>query len=229
MASMGCLGIRNSILPAAVALPDMSGRINHGVTLKRNVRGLTVTNVATPSPAIALSRETESAVNRNHVAWTSVRQESWEGELIVEGEIPLWLVCEYIIINFFIVIIIMCIYRTLKFLYQTLGLCRVVEFNRKAYFQYMSITPLAYLHMQSFKHDISAYNWSYFFDFFITFFLFYIYLFGFFFFFFFFFLSIPAVFFNRHNIYEICGDTCQQAKYGASTMIKSLIYIYSIF
>lgn len=94
MASMECLAIGNSILPAAVALPDMSGRINDRVTLKRNVRGLTVTNAATPSPAIAPSRETESVVNRNHVAWTSVRQERWEGELIVEGEIPFWLVCE---------------------------------------------------------------------------------------------------------------------------------------
>ncbi|KAJ8774832.1 hypothetical protein K2173_017278 [Erythroxylum novogranatense] len=27
----------------------------------------------------------------SHVAWTSVRQERWEGELVVEGEIPQWL------------------------------------------------------------------------------------------------------------------------------------------
>ncbi|KAK4401182.1 Carotenoid cleavage dioxygenase 8B, chloroplastic [Sesamum angolense] len=29
--------------------------------------------------------------DRNHVAWTSVRQERWQGELHVQGEIPLWL------------------------------------------------------------------------------------------------------------------------------------------
>ncbi|KAE8056609.1 hypothetical protein FH972_013364 [Carpinus fangiana] len=96
---MEFLATRNSILPAAVALPDNSGhRINHrvslgssNVSLKRNVRGLTVTNVATPLPTIAPSWETESVVKRNHVAWTSVKQERWEGELIVQGEIPLWL------------------------------------------------------------------------------------------------------------------------------------------
>ena len=101
MPSMEFLATRNSILPAAVAHPDNSGRrINHGVslgssnvTLKRNVRGLTVTNVATPLPTIAPSWETEKVVKRNHVAWTSVKQERWEGELIVQGEIPLWLVC----------------------------------------------------------------------------------------------------------------------------------------
>lgn len=99
---MEFLAVQNSIFPPAVALPDKSASINGGfsfgssnvVTLKRNVRGLTVTNVATPSPAIAPSWETESVVNQNHVAWTSVRQERWEGELIVEGEIPLWLVCQ---------------------------------------------------------------------------------------------------------------------------------------
>lgn len=98
MASMEFLATRNSILPAAVTLPEKSG---HGgvslgssnVTLKRNVRRLTVTNVATPLPTIAPSWEIESVVKRNHVAWTSVRQERWEGELIVQGEIPLWLVC----------------------------------------------------------------------------------------------------------------------------------------
>jgi carlactone synthase/all-trans-10'-apo-beta-carotenal 13,14-cleaving dioxygenase len=99
---MEFLAVQNSIFPLAVALPDKSASINGGfsfgssniITLKRNVQGLTVTNVATPSPAIAPSWETESVVSQNHVAWTSVRQERWEGELIVEGEIPLWLVCQ---------------------------------------------------------------------------------------------------------------------------------------
>lgn len=103
MASMKFRAIGNSILPASVAVSGKSGSILDGFsfrsnnfTWKRNVRDLTVMNVATQLPAtIAPSREKQSdgVGNRNHVAWTSVRQERWEGELIVEGEIPLWLVC----------------------------------------------------------------------------------------------------------------------------------------
>lgn len=107
MASMSFSPIRNFISTAIVAVSDNPGSINEGfpfrssnvnVTRKCNVRDLTVTHVATqttPLPTVAPSWEKESAGNRmNHVAWTSVRQERWEGELIVEGEIPLWLVCE---------------------------------------------------------------------------------------------------------------------------------------
>ncbi|XP_008810664.2 carotenoid cleavage dioxygenase 8 homolog B, chloroplastic-like [Phoenix dactylifera] len=35
--------------------------------------------------------ETERCVDGKLAAWTSIRQERWEGELVVEGEIPLWL------------------------------------------------------------------------------------------------------------------------------------------
>ncbi|GLT48200.1 hypothetical protein SLA2020_218400 [Shorea laevis] len=45
------------------------------------------TRIAAPS----LDNETIADRNQNHVAWTSIRQERWEGELVVEGEIPLWL------------------------------------------------------------------------------------------------------------------------------------------
>ncbi|GLT85439.1 hypothetical protein SLE2022_036290 [Rubroshorea leprosula] len=45
--------------------------------------------VTVPSPA---QKEIIAERNlQNHVAWTSIRQERWEGELTVEGEIPLWL------------------------------------------------------------------------------------------------------------------------------------------
>lgn len=70
------------------------------------VRGLTVTSVATPSlpktspPLKSGDRRDHSS--HVHVAWTSVRQERWEGELVVHGEIPLWLVCK----NYLIIIII---------------------------------------------------------------------------------------------------------------------------
>ncbi|XP_021911970.1 carotenoid cleavage dioxygenase 8 homolog B, chloroplastic-like [Carica papaya] len=69
--------------------------IKYGFPLGNSVsskRDLTITKVATQLPVVgAPSLETEIMGNRNHVAWTSVRQERWEGELAVEGEIPLWL------------------------------------------------------------------------------------------------------------------------------------------
>lgn len=65
----------------------------------RNFRGLTITNVATPplQKTTPWPPQDQKSSPRDwsqvHVAWTSVRQEKWEGELAVEGEIPLWLVC----------------------------------------------------------------------------------------------------------------------------------------
>jgi carlactone synthase / all-trans-10'-apo-beta-carotenal 13,14-cleaving dioxygenase len=38
------------------------------------------------------SRGADGGGNGGHTAWTSVRQERWEGALEVEGELPLWLV-----------------------------------------------------------------------------------------------------------------------------------------
>ncbi|KAF5456476.1 hypothetical protein F2P56_025959 [Juglans regia] len=109
MASMSFSSIGNFISTAIVAVSNNPGSINKGfpfwssnvnVSSKRNVRDLIVTHVATPTtplPTVAPSWEKESVGNRmNHVAWTSVRQERWEGELIVEGEIPLWLSGTYL-------------------------------------------------------------------------------------------------------------------------------------
>lgn len=59
----------------------------------------TVTNIASPrlAPVIVPLPEKEKVGDRScHVAWTSIRQERWEGELAVEGEIPLWLVHIYL-------------------------------------------------------------------------------------------------------------------------------------
>lgn len=56
-------------------------------------RDSVITHVATQIPAIVPSPEKSGSSHRNHVAWTSVRQERWEGELLVQGQIPLWLVC----------------------------------------------------------------------------------------------------------------------------------------
>ncbi|EEF45844.1 retinal pigment epithelium, putative [Ricinus communis] len=48
---------------------------------KRENRDSIITNVATQMPAIIPSPEKDFAPGQNHVAWTSVRQERWEGEL----------------------------------------------------------------------------------------------------------------------------------------------------
>ncbi|KVH90335.1 Carotenoid oxygenase [Cynara cardunculus var. scolymus] len=52
----------------------------------------TIVNAATSSSTIGQSPlRKEMAGDQKLVAWTSVRQERWEGELVVEGEIPKWL------------------------------------------------------------------------------------------------------------------------------------------
>ncbi|KAJ6361526.1 hypothetical protein OIU78_002038 [Salix suchowensis] len=63
---------------------------------KRDPRDSMVTKVATQAPTMFPSLEKELAGDRNHVAWTSVRQERYEGELAVQGEIPLWLSGTYL-------------------------------------------------------------------------------------------------------------------------------------
>ncbi|KAF9681106.1 hypothetical protein SADUNF_Sadunf06G0191000 [Salix dunnii] len=63
---------------------------------KRDPRDSMVTKVATQAPTMIPSLEKELAGDRNHVAWTSVRQERFEGELAVQGEIPLWLSGTYL-------------------------------------------------------------------------------------------------------------------------------------
>lgn len=52
-------------------------------------------NVATKQqPAVVpLSPEKVAPKDSKLAAWSSVRQERWQGELSVQGEIPLWLVC----------------------------------------------------------------------------------------------------------------------------------------
>ncbi|KAL9400176.1 hypothetical protein Peur_009137 [Populus x canadensis] len=55
-----------------------------------------VPKVATQAPTVFPSLEKELAGDRNHVAWTSVRQERYEGELAVQGEIPRWLSGTYL-------------------------------------------------------------------------------------------------------------------------------------
>ncbi|OMP02468.1 Carotenoid oxygenase [Corchorus capsularis] len=68
---------------------------------KQDKQSLTITHVASPLRRQQISVpsvENDAAAGRNnqHVAWTSVRQERWEGELHVQGELPLWLKGTYL-------------------------------------------------------------------------------------------------------------------------------------
>ena len=51
-------------------------------------------NVIAPSlPPLPRTQKEETKSNGGRLAaWTSIKQERWEGELQVEGDIPLWLV-----------------------------------------------------------------------------------------------------------------------------------------
>lgn len=57
-------------------------------------RELNIVSVATDLPMVVQSPLwKEVAQEQKLAAWTSIRQERWEGELCVNGEIPQWLVC----------------------------------------------------------------------------------------------------------------------------------------
>lgn len=108
--------IRNSISVPTMAVSDNNNKKdgfsfgnnnnnNKGFfKSQRNLQHLlTVTNVATPSPVIApppltLPEGSETTAGCWHPAWTSIPQERWEGELHVQGQIPLWLVYIYVIL-----------------------------------------------------------------------------------------------------------------------------------
>ncbi|XP_011082234.2 carotenoid cleavage dioxygenase 8 homolog B, chloroplastic [Sesamum indicum] len=53
---------------------------------------LSISNVASrPTPVVALPKQGIQTNYEKLVAWTSVKQERWQGELQVQGQIPLWL------------------------------------------------------------------------------------------------------------------------------------------
>ncbi|XP_010249576.1 PREDICTED: carotenoid cleavage dioxygenase 8 homolog B, chloroplastic [Nelumbo nucifera] len=70
------------------------GSLLHLSTKGRNRRALSVTCSVATRPLFSVPSSPpprESSHERKLSAWTSIRQERWEGELLVEGEIPLWL------------------------------------------------------------------------------------------------------------------------------------------
>ncbi|KAL0687063.1 hypothetical protein Bca4012_086740 [Brassica carinata] len=61
-------------------------QISHRFFSRRTISAAVI-NSASPVP----KKETVEDERRCHVAWTSVQQEKWEGELTVQGKIPTWL------------------------------------------------------------------------------------------------------------------------------------------
>ncbi|XP_061966600.1 carotenoid cleavage dioxygenase 8 homolog B, chloroplastic-like [Populus nigra] len=95
--------IGRSISPSNAMVSDKFESRREGSSLgkgtfarKRDPRDSMVPKVATQAPTVFPSLEKELAGDRNHVAWTSVRQERYEGELAVQGEIPRWLSGTYL-------------------------------------------------------------------------------------------------------------------------------------
>ncbi|KAG8491274.1 hypothetical protein CXB51_014440 [Gossypium anomalum] len=85
---------------------DQSCHRKHGFSLENKLvfgrkpykQALITARVVSPTQlAIVPSPDKEPVdPDQNHVAWTSVKQERWEGELVVLGEIPLWLKGTYL-------------------------------------------------------------------------------------------------------------------------------------
>ncbi|RHN46216.1 putative oxidoreductase [Medicago truncatula] len=99
--------IRNPISKQNVVVCDMLDNTcrdkfsfrNKGIYKgQRNLQDhLTVANAVSPScvivpPQPPEKRSETTGDHQHHVAWTSIHQERWEGELLVQGHIPLWLV-----------------------------------------------------------------------------------------------------------------------------------------
>ncbi|KAF5207743.1 Carotenoid cleavage dioxygenase 8 protein [Thalictrum thalictroides] len=101
MATLMFSGAGSMMLGSNSTISGESRNVRDGFLLKKSVvcrsksmREMTVTNVTT-RPPMSMPVVTDESVaeqkERKLAAWTSVRQEKWEGELVVEGEIPLWL------------------------------------------------------------------------------------------------------------------------------------------
>ncbi|KAJ8531363.1 hypothetical protein K7X08_026797 [Anisodus acutangulus] len=68
------------------------GKVKINEKTKKNLDLKLVTNVASQLPVIVPPPDQQIIKKEKKLAaWTSVCQERWEGELVVEGELPLWL------------------------------------------------------------------------------------------------------------------------------------------
>ncbi|KAF7817122.1 carotenoid cleavage dioxygenase 8-like protein B, chloroplastic [Senna tora] len=112
MAYTSLSAMRNSICLPNMALSDKSNKHNEFCFSFGNHKStpffksprsdhFTLTNVATPSPSVApppsdRPETTATHGGPHHPAWTSILQDRWEGELLVQGQIPLWLKGTYL-------------------------------------------------------------------------------------------------------------------------------------
>ncbi|KAI3791998.1 hypothetical protein L2E82_05867 [Cichorium intybus] len=87
----------HGLLPDVAVWDDARGSPIFGMprVSTKKTRIVTV-NVATDLPGIQSPIERNVSDDGKLAAWTSVRQERWEGELVVEGEIPKWLSGTYL-------------------------------------------------------------------------------------------------------------------------------------
>ncbi|KAI3522753.1 hypothetical protein L1887_00802 [Cichorium endivia] len=94
MASMFTMFTANNhgLLPDVAVWGDARGLPIFGMprVSTKKTRIVTV-NVTTGLPGIQSPLDKKVSDDGKLAAWTSVRQERWEGELVVEGEIPKWL------------------------------------------------------------------------------------------------------------------------------------------
>lgn len=97
MASLALSTSKINILPPHTAVSRKFDHVRGGSIFRNGAvftkkRNATIVNVATePPPAVLPHPKKEVTSVPKLAAWTSVKQERWEGELAVEGEIPQWL------------------------------------------------------------------------------------------------------------------------------------------
>ncbi|KAG5562537.1 hypothetical protein RHGRI_005313 [Rhododendron griersonianum] len=103
MASLAFSTTETSIFRSSVLTSNGSAHGRDGFILGRsiffknsNTRDLKITKVATKLPDTIPSPKKEISDDRKLAAWTSIRQERWEGEIVIEGEVPLWLKGTYL-------------------------------------------------------------------------------------------------------------------------------------
>ncbi|KAK3438319.1 hypothetical protein EUGRSUZ_C02932 [Eucalyptus grandis] len=107
MASINLIASASYVLHSIKASSKSSDHSKDGFPLRNknlfrmnargNLRKLTIANVANDVPVVSQpSLGKETLGDQNHVAWTSVRQHRWHGELVVEGETPDWLNGSYL-------------------------------------------------------------------------------------------------------------------------------------
>ncbi|XP_022962314.1 carotenoid cleavage dioxygenase 8 homolog B, chloroplastic-like [Cucurbita moschata] len=62
---------------------------------KRTVSSFTIRSIASPirpsPPVVVPLPDIDTSIPPTHVAWTSIRQDRWEGQLSVQGQLPRWL------------------------------------------------------------------------------------------------------------------------------------------